>query len=64
MKCVLKPKRSLVTFDQSAQVEISASSRAEGDLHMWLSDGKNGRVVAECIPKLPCSQPKLGQTIL
>ncbi len=34
----------------------------DGDLHIRISDGKNF-IVAECIPKLPCPEPKLGQTI-
>ena len=34
----------------------------DGDTHIVLSDGKSF-VVAECIPKLPCQEPKVGDTI-
>jgi hypothetical protein len=34
----------------------------DGDTHIVLSDGKNF-IVAECIPKLPCQAPAVGQTI-
>jgi hypothetical protein len=43
---------------------------ADGDLHIRLSDmpwvklsDRKHWIVAECIPKLPCAKPKVGQTI-
>jgi hypothetical protein len=35
---------------------------ADGDLHIRLSDGKHW-IVAECIPELPCSIPKVGRSV-
>jgi len=34
----------------------------DGDLHIKVSDG-NRFMVAECIPALPCSEPKIGDVI-
>jgi hypothetical protein len=41
---------------------VLVKHEADGDLHIRLSDGKRW-IVAECIPKLPCAEPKVGQTI-
>lgn len=34
----------------------------DGDTHIRLEDG-GAFIVAECIPKLPCQVPKVGQTV-
>jgi hypothetical protein len=35
---------------------------ADGDLHIRIEDG-GAFIVAECIPKLPCAAPKVGDTV-
>ena|SRR5204863_3646859 len=37
-------------------------SETDGDLHIRLTEGTQF-IVAECIPKLPCSRPSLGRRI-
>jgi hypothetical protein len=41
---------------------VLVKHEADGDLHIRLSDGKHF-IVAECIPKLPCAEPKVGRAI-
>lgn len=37
---------------------------ADGDRHIWLRDSVQAdSLVAECIPKLPCVAPSLGQMV-
>ena len=41
----------------------SCRPEQDGDTHIQISDGANF-IIAECIPKLPCSVlPKVGQTV-
>lgn len=35
----------------------------DGDIHIRLCDDKSNCVVAECIPKLPCAKPKVGDVL-
>src|ERR1700758_4352970 len=37
---------------------------ADGDIHIKLEDGQGHFIVAECIPKLPCIPPKVGQIVI
>src|SRR3954463_7619874 len=41
---------------------VLVKHEADGDLHIRLSDGKHF-IVAECIPELPCREPRLGETV-
>lgn len=36
---------------------------ADGDVHIKLVSASGRFIVAECIPALPCTRPKAGQTI-
>jgi hypothetical protein len=41
---------------------VLVKHEADGDLHIRLSDGKHF-IVAECIPELPCREPRIGETV-
>jgi hypothetical protein len=41
---------------------VLVKHEADGDLHVRLSDGKHW-IVAECIPELPCREPRLRETV-
>lgn len=38
-------------------------TEADGDVHIRLSAPSGRFIVAECIPRLPCRRPKLGDTL-
>lgn len=48
----------VMVIGQVALVE----KQIDGDLHIRLTDGKYF-IVAECILSLPCTKPKVGQTV-
>jgi hypothetical protein len=54
--------KNFITHVQVTGNVILVKHEKDGDLHIRLSDGKRF-IVAECIPKLPCTEPKVGQTI-
>jgi hypothetical protein len=54
--------RNFHTHVQVTGKVVLVKHEADGDLHIRLSDGSQF-IVAECIPKLPCQEPKRGQTV-
>lgn len=45
----------------TGRVEL-VKKEADGDLHIRIGDGSHF-VVAECMPELPCTKPKVGDTV-
>lgn len=43
-------------------VKLVKKERGDGDLHIRVSDGTHF-IVAECMPQMPCTRPKVGDTV-